>query len=719
MASRQAATTPITSAFEAEAEQLALWLRTRRFSVLLGTDGAERAALLKDGVMPRLRRRAGDVARAPASRVVVPFPERRRRAPDGSGTREVAVFFDGWGQAQPLAALLAAVHAALGVPPPPTDPAERARLADDLAALCARSGARLLLIFDRFEECPHGEAEAPQARAFVDELVEALNTPSLPVHLLVCASDEAGARLADVFARVPGTDEEALRLPPAPPPAAPESEADWLASVGAIVARVADLARHEPKSDPAPVAQQSAAPAVTAAEAPADTVPDAFEAAAWPVDGDEPAKEPVNEPVAEPPVEPVAESLNTEPRVTQVDLELDLAPVIDVAAAAEAVPQARETAPREVSPPEASPPEASPPEFPPRDAPLRDTGPTPSDMQRIPRLAWLGAACAAGLAAWFVWSPPPAADPPVAAPPIVRAEPPAPPAALPPTGVPPLATMEAPAAGPARNAGDDATLSAQLGAAVAGAGLPGAAVSWPAGFAPVPGSAALALARYDALQAARDGASRTPLRIVAPLYREALHFVVRADSPLRFVHDIRGAAINAGPLGSARALTVDAVYRRLFGAAAASSPGAALDEDAALGALLAGHGVDVMVVVEAPSAGWLARLPKVTRGTVRLLALDPARPETRRAQQAFLPLTLGAAQGWDGDTPALAELTFLVAADEPEGARAAAALCKALPDLRRTDAVWRELAPEQLLPTGWPVSAAITQVWQRCPAASR
>ncbi len=56
-----------------------------------------------------------------------------------------------------------------------------------------------------------------------------------------------------------------------------------------------------------------------------------------------------------------------------------------------------------------------------------------------------------------------------------------------------------------------------------------------------------------------------PLRVIMPLYNEEIYFVVRADSPLQYVHDIRGARINTGPIGSGTALTTTTLYRSMFG----------------------------------------------------------------------------------------------------------------------------------------------------------
>src|SRR6186997_3572848 len=46
-----------------------------------------------------------------------------------------------------------------------------------------------------------------------------------------------------------------------------------------------------------------------------------------------------------------------------------------------------------------------------------------------------------------------------------------------------------------------------------------------------------------------------PLRVIMPLYNEEIYFIVRADSDLNYVHEIRDARINAGELGSGTALT--------------------------------------------------------------------------------------------------------------------------------------------------------------------
>ncbi len=55
-------------------------------------------------------------------------------------------------------------------------------------------------------------------------------------------------------------------------------------------------------------------------------------------------------------------------------------------------------------------------------------------------------------------------------------------------------------------------------------------------------------------QAASGNADATnmirPLRVILPLYNEEIYFIVRADSDLNSIHEIRNAKINVGELGS-------------------------------------------------------------------------------------------------------------------------------------------------------------------------
>jgi TRAP-type uncharacterized transport system substrate-binding protein len=56
-----------------------------------------------------------------------------------------------------------------------------------------------------------------------------------------------------------------------------------------------------------------------------------------------------------------------------------------------------------------------------------------------------------------------------------------------------------------------------------------------------------------------------PLRMIMPLDNEEVYFIVRADSPQTFVHEIRDSRINVGPLKSGTAMSATTMYRLMFG----------------------------------------------------------------------------------------------------------------------------------------------------------
>ena len=56
-----------------------------------------------------------------------------------------------------------------------------------------------------------------------------------------------------------------------------------------------------------------------------------------------------------------------------------------------------------------------------------------------------------------------------------------------------------------------------------------------------------------------------PLRAIVPLYNEEIYFIARADSKLNYVHDIKDARLNVGPLRSGTAMSSTTLYRLMFG----------------------------------------------------------------------------------------------------------------------------------------------------------
>jgi hypothetical protein len=232
----------------------------------------------------------------------------------------------------------------------------------------------------------------------------------------------------------------------------------------------------------------------------------------------------------------------------------------------------------------------------------------------------------------------------------------------------------------------------------------------------------LAIARYDALRVAQHGAA-VPLAVVAPLPTQEIQVAVRADAPLRHLHELRGLRINAGPGAGARRLSARTLYESLFDQPLPATPAGELDEAPALDALLRGE-LDAVVLVAPQPALALALLPAQRLQALRLLALEPAHPASRRALDVFLPARLRAQRFPPGlvadGMPTLALMSFLVASGRrtPQADAAlehvAAALCRALPALGRADAAWAAVDPRLRVPTGWPLAAPAEAALRDC-----
>lgn len=148
-------------------------------------------------------------------------------------------------------------------------------------------------------------------------------------------------------------------------------------------------------------------------------------------------------------------------------------------------------------------------------------------------------------------------------------------------------------------------------------------VAAPGVSAAAPGDAApLAIWRADALPADREQAERKGMRVIAPLYREQIQVVVRADNGWRHLHQLQGLHINVGEAGGARERTAQALYRRLFGRPLGAWDVDRHDEASALQELLRpGSTLDAVFVVSDQRV--LESLPSSQRARLRVLALDP------------------------------------------------------------------------------------------------
>jgi TRAP transporter TAXI family solute receptor len=181
-----------------------------------------------------------------------------------------------------------------------------------------------------------------------------------------------------------------------------------------------------------------------------------------------------------------------------------------------------------------------------------------------------------------------------------------------------------------------------------------------------------ALVQSDVYQAFLDQAAAgsaeaerliKPLRVVMPLYDEEIYFVVRADSPLNAVQDIKDKRINVGPVGSGVALTATTLYRQMFGKPIVEKNATFLSNEDALLKLASDKSIDVAVVVEGQPAKLFADMKKEAAGYIKLLKFDPQALESQAAGSVYQPGIIRAASypTWLAeDVPALTIKSLLM-----------------------------------------------------------
>jgi TRAP transporter TAXI family solute receptor len=219
-----------------------------------------------------------------------------------------------------------------------------------------------------------------------------------------------------------------------------------------------------------------------------------------------------------------------------------------------------------------------------------------------------------------------------------------------------------------------------------------------------------------------------PLRVVMPLYEEEICFVARADARLTFVHEMRGARINVGPLLSGTATSATTIYRQLFGAPIPEAQRSFFDNETALVKLTDDRSLDVVAVVAGQPARLLAEMKPGARRLVKLLKWDAAQPASAAALRGYAPATIRQSSYPNllvEDVPALAVKALLVTYDYSlDGtvshlARFARSLCRSFAGLRAEGhPKWREVGlalPAQ--PPGWAYWPPMAQPLRQCATA--
>ncbi|MEP7295376.1 MAG: TAXI family TRAP transporter solute-binding subunit [Burkholderiales bacterium] len=246
----------------------------------------------------------------------------------------------------------------------------------------------------------------------------------------------------------------------------------------------------------------------------------------------------------------------------------------------------------------------------------------------------------------------------------------------------------------------------------------------------------LALVQSDVYQAyldlAKSGNAEAealirPIRVIMPLYNEEIYFLARADSELEFVHQIKGAKINVGPLRSGTAMSATTLYRQMFDGPIADVNASYLSNEEALVKLTVDKTLDVVVVVAGQPAKLLADMTPSARQLIKLLKFDPARPESQTALQTYTPATVRATSYpnlLQEDVAGIAIKAYLVTYDYALGStvwqlrKLARSLCTNFDTLQSSGhPKWREV--EMAMPPlarGWSYYSPMAKEMQNCLA---
>jgi len=184
----------------------------------------------------------------------------------------------------------------------------------------------------------------------------------------------------------------------------------------------------------------------------------------------------------------------------------------------------------------------------------------------------------------------------------------------------------------------------------------------------------LALVQSDVYQAYLDmansgnadaGTAIRPLRLIMPLYNEEIYFVVRNDSPMKNINEIKDKVISIGPIGSGTAQSATTLYRLMFNQPIPEQNIQSLSNEDAIAALVVKK-IDVAVIVAGQPAKLFTDMNPDLLSQIRILRLDSNAPETARAKETYFPATIRQSSypNWlKDDIPTLTVKAFLVTYD--------------------------------------------------------
>jgi TRAP transporter TAXI family solute receptor len=223
------------------------------------------------------------------------------------------------------------------------------------------------------------------------------------------------------------------------------------------------------------------------------------------------------------------------------------------------------------------------------------------------------------------------------------------------------------------------------------------------------------------------GAIIRPLRVILPLYNTEIHYIVRADSELNYLHDIRNAKINGGLLGSGAALITHTLYRMMFGGPIPEANASYIAMEEALVKLIGDKSIDVVVVAAGQPAPLIANMRPEAQKFIKLLKFDPNHPLSKLPLTTYTYSTVRTSSYPNlltEDFTTIAVGAFLVTYDyNMQGtvaslARFGRSLCQNFSKLQAEGhPKWREVdlaLPE--LPPGWTYYQSTTREIRNCVA---
>ncbi len=218
-----------------------------------------------------------------------------------------------------------------------------------------------------------------------------------------------------------------------------------------------------------------------------------------------------------------------------------------------------------------------------------------------------------------------------------------------------------------------------------------------------------------------------PLRVIMPLYTTEIHYIVRADSELNYLHDIKNAKINGGVVGSGAALITHSLYRLMFGGPIPETNASFLSNEDALVKLITDKSVDVVVVAAGQPAPLIANMKPEAQKFIKLLKFDPNHASAKQALTIYTPATIQAASYPNllkSDFTSIAVGAFLVTYDynlkgtvETMG-KFARSLCQNFATLQaQGHPKWKEVELAQpTLPQGWTYYPVTSRELKACVA---